>query len=128
VNRKAWVREGHAETHFPHPLGTPLNGGVGIRHVRAHAALHEPHDQQRNDQDHAEGVDPGRRLEKEIVDHQGVFEKHKVVFHAILALVRLQESRGIEPAIAVAVTVTVCRRSDSFSARAAADRASASQS
>jgi hypothetical protein len=89
-------------THIPHPFVGNLNGIIGahrrfsvvpawesgfcILHVRPHGPLHETPDHEGDDQHHAEGVDPRRGLEEEIVDHERILEEGEVALDTVLPL------------------------------------------
>ena len=74
--------------------------GFFIFHVRSHGPFHQPPDHQGDDQNHAERVDPRRRLDKKIVHHQRIFEKSKIAFDTVLALVGSKYSLGIQRTVA----------------------------
>jgi len=54
--------------------------------IGAHGTLHESPGHKGNDQHHAERVDPGRALKKDIVDDERILKEGEVALHAVLAL------------------------------------------
>jgi hypothetical protein len=69
------------------PVVPAWESDFSILHVRTHGPLHGTPNHEGDDQHHAEGVDPRRGLEEEIVDHERILEEGEIALDTVLPLV-----------------------------------------